>query len=67
MLAEQHDDWAEGRRCLGLSVLARSRVDLVNTNDTTTEKDRMRGAVGATIGELTSCWPLDAFAIAVSR
>ena len=29
MLAEQHDEWAEGRRYLGLDVLARSRVTAV--------------------------------------
>ena len=27
VLAEQHDEWAEGRRYLGLDVLARSRTD----------------------------------------
>ena len=35
VLAEQHDEWAEGRRYLGLDVLARSRVtpvpDTTNT------------------------------------
>jgi transposase-like protein len=31
VLAEQHDDWAEGRRYLGLDVLARSRIALINT------------------------------------
>jgi transposase-like protein len=29
VLAEQHDEWAEGRRYLGLEVLARSRMNLV--------------------------------------
>ena len=29
VLAEQHDEWAEGRRYLGLDVLARSRMNLV--------------------------------------
>jgi putative transposase len=29
VLAEQHDEWIEGRRYLGLDVLARSRVSLV--------------------------------------
>ena len=28
VLAEQHDEWAEGRRYLGLDVLARSRITL---------------------------------------
>ena len=39
VLAEQHDDWAEGRRYLGLDVLARSRVALINTGETTTGKE----------------------------
>ena len=30
VLAEQHDEWAEGRRYLGLDALARARVTLVN-------------------------------------
>jgi len=29
VLAEQHDEWAEGRRYLGLDVLTRSRLTLV--------------------------------------
>jgi putative transposase len=38
VLAEQHDEWAEGRRYLGLDVLARSRVTLAPSrgNDTAT-------------------------------
>ena len=28
VLAEQHDEWAEGRRYLGLDVLTRSRTTL---------------------------------------
>jgi putative transposase len=38
VLAEQHDDWIEGRRYLGLDVLARSRKtpkDDATTNTTT--------------------------------
>jgi putative transposase len=31
VLAEQHDEWAEGRRYLGLDVLARSRIALAPT------------------------------------
>src|ERR671912_2845029 len=38
VLAEQHDDWAEGRRYLGLDVLARSRMALITT-DATNEKE----------------------------
>jgi putative transposase len=33
VLAEQHDEWTEGRRYLGLDVLARSRAELTNTED----------------------------------
>src|SRR5882757_7269915 len=32
VLAEQHDEWAEGRRYLGLDVLTKARVNLVATN-----------------------------------
>jgi putative transposase len=36
VLAEQHDDWIEGRRYLGLDVLARSRhTRITDTTDTT--------------------------------
>ena len=38
VLAQQHDDWIEGRRYLGLDVLARSRIALINTEETTTEE-----------------------------
>ena len=31
-LAEQHDEWIEGRRYLGLDVLSRSRLTLVPTD-----------------------------------
>ena len=34
VLAEQHDDWIEGRRYLGLDVLARSRRNLIDGNHT---------------------------------
>ena len=44
MLAEQHDDWAEGRRYLGLEVLAKSRLALINTEDTATEKEDLTPA-----------------------
>jgi putative transposase len=40
VLAEQHDEWTEGRRYLGLDVLARSRTRPVpgsDTNSTTEE------------------------------
>jgi putative transposase len=32
VLAEQHDEWIEGRRYLGLDVLARSRITLAPNN-----------------------------------
>jgi hypothetical protein len=39
VLAEQHDEWAEGRRYLGLDVLARCRLrpvtDSVDTEEVT--------------------------------
>jgi transposase-like protein len=44
VLAEQHDDWIEGRRYLGLDVLARSRMALINTNETTNEKEDLTPA-----------------------
>jgi transposase-like protein len=34
VLAEQHDEWTEGRRYLGLDVLARSRITLAPDNPT---------------------------------
>ena len=40
----QHDDWIKGRRYLGLEVLARSRMALITTNDTTTEKEDLTPA-----------------------
>ena len=35
VLAEQHDEWTEGRRYLGLDVLSRSRITLANAHDST--------------------------------
>ena len=32
VLAEQHDEWTEGRRYLGLDILARSRITLAPNN-----------------------------------
>ena len=39
VLAEQTDEWAEGRRYLGLDVLARSRINIVPNTDTTIGAD----------------------------
>ena len=44
VLAEQHDDWAEGRRYLGLDVLARSRLTLPNSTQTEAEQEAMTPA-----------------------
>lgn len=35
MLAEQHDEWIEGRRYFGLEVLARSRTTTTTGSDNT--------------------------------
>lgn len=35
MLAEQHDEWIEGRHYLGLDVLTRSRAVLTTPDETT--------------------------------
>ena len=37
VLAEQTDEWAEGRRYLGLDVLARCRINLITDTDTDPE------------------------------
>jgi hypothetical protein len=38
VLAEQHDEWTEGRRYLGLDVLARARLTTVPDQPTSTEE-----------------------------
>ena len=38
VLAEQHDEWAEGRRYLGLDLLARCRAATEPVTDTTNEE-----------------------------
>jgi hypothetical protein len=37
VLAEQHDEWTEMRRYIGLEVLAKSRLRLVDGTDTDTD------------------------------
>jgi putative transposase len=37
VLAEQHDEWIESRRYLGLDVVTRSRVVLSATSEPTSE------------------------------
>ncbi len=37
VLAEQHDEWTEGRRYLGLDVLAKSRLTIIHGNPTPEE------------------------------
>ncbi len=44
VLAEQHDDWAEGRRYLGLDVLARSRLALIHTDQSAEQKEDLTPA-----------------------
>ena len=45
VLAEQHDEWADGRRYLGLDILHRSRLVLITTEHT--EEDKPAGAISA--------------------
>ena len=44
VLAEQHDEWAEGRRYLGLDVLDRSRLTKINNPDTKINTDTPKEA-----------------------
>jgi putative transposase len=39
VLAEQTDEWAEGRRYLGLDILAKSRLNVVATSGPNTAKE----------------------------
>ena len=45
VLAEQHDEWADGRRYLGLDILHRSRLVLITTEPT--QEDKPAGAISA--------------------
>nr|AAB05796.1 transposase [Mycobacterium branderi] len=47
VLAEQHDEWIEGRRYLGLDVLTRSRAILASPNDPTTPRPATTPALTA--------------------
>jgi putative transposase len=38
VLAEQHDEWTEGRRYLGLDVLAKSRLTVIDGDRTNEEE-----------------------------
>jgi putative transposase len=49
VLAEQHDEWAEGRRYLGLDVLARSRITVIDG-----QHDREEIATSMTTTALTA-------------
>jgi putative transposase len=41
VLAEQHDEWAEGRRYLGLDILVRSRFTKINTESANTDESEV--------------------------
>jgi len=47
VLAEQHDEWIEGRRYLGLDVLTRARAVLTSTDETTTHQPTTTPALTA--------------------
>ena len=44
--AEQNDEWSDGRRYLGLDILAKSRLVLITTTDHTKEEQAL-GAISA--------------------
>jgi transposase-like protein len=44
VLAEQHDEWVEGRRYLGLEVLAKSRLALTSSTDSKPQKEDLTPA-----------------------
>lgn len=46
VLAEQNDEWADGRRYLGLDILAKSRLTLIATN-TSKEDTNTAAAISA--------------------
>ena len=44
MLAEQHDEWVEGRRYLSLDVLTRARIKPDTSEPTTAELPELEAA-----------------------
>jgi putative transposase len=53
VLAEQRDEWTEGRRYVGLDVLARCRLRLVGDTNETTERVTHSGAQRLTRPKIT--------------
>jgi transposase-like protein len=47
VLAEQHDEWADSRRYLGLDILAKSRLVLITTDPDHTREDTTISAISA--------------------
>ena len=47
VLAEQHDEWAEGRRYFGLDILTRARLDLIDNPDHNQEETTAISALSA--------------------
>jgi transposase-like protein len=47
VLAEQHDEWAEGRRYFGLDALAKARLTLITTTEPGQEDPAVAGAISA--------------------
>ena len=47
VLAEQHDEWAEGRRYFGLDILGRARLTIIDNLDHTQEVTSELSALSA--------------------
>src|SRR3954453_7415225 len=54
VLAEQHDEWAEGRRYLSLDVLARSRITIAATDHSDTTNTAKEVTIGTTTEPLSA-------------
>jgi len=54
VLAEQHDEWTEGRRYLGLDVLARSRITIAVTDHSDTTNTAKEVTIGTTTEPLSA-------------